>query len=156
MFSSITDGSLVRTGKLRPLAGMVKIAPVWPVQYGVVPAPSVEGPVAQLDVPTGPPVPASVTTRPALVSTRCLGALSPPCTTVSWIPAGVALATAEMAAVPASEAASTATAAVAVRRIMVPFAGIRMRPKVAALGVTGCHLILVICVSARAGGSRGG
>jgi len=31
-----------------------------------------------------------------------------------------------------------------------------MRPKVAALGVTGCHLILVICVSARAGGSREG
>jgi hypothetical protein len=92
------------------------------VQYGDVPAPSVAGPVAQFDVPTGPPVPASVTTRPARVSTRCLGALSPPSTTVSWTPAGVALATAGTAAVLARDAARTATAAVAIRRIMVPFA----------------------------------
>jgi hypothetical protein len=48
--------------------------------------------------------------------------LSPPCTTVSRILAGVALATAGTAAVPARDAASTATAAVAIRRIMVPFA----------------------------------
>src|SRR5580704_16445611 len=123
MFSSITEGSLVSTGTVRPREGMAKIAPVWPVQYCVVPAPSVEGPVAQLDVPAGPPVPASVTTRPALVSTRCRGALSPPCTTVSWILPGVAaLATAGTAAVPARDAARTATAAVAIRRIMVPFA----------------------------------
>src|ERR1700690_641558 len=125
MFSSITDGSLVRTGKTRPFAGMVTIVPVWPVQYGVVPAPSVEGPAARLDVPAGPPVPASVTTRPALVSTRCLGALSPVCITVSVMPAGVAAsAAAGTAAVPARDAARTAPAAPtapAIRRIMDPF-----------------------------------
>src|ERR1700677_490161 len=96
------------------------MAPVGPVQYCVVSAPSVDGPVAQLDAPTGPPAPASVTTRPARVSTRCLGALSPPCITVSWILAGVAPATAgTAAAVPARDTASTAAAAVAIRRIMV-------------------------------------
>src|SRR5271169_6426493 len=121
MASSITEGSLLSTGMIWPGEEIVKIAPVWPVQYCDVPAPSVDGPVAQLDGPAGPPVPASVTTRPARVITRCLGALSPPCTTVSWILAGVvALATAGMAAVPARDAASTA--AVAIRRIMVPFA----------------------------------
>src|ERR1700683_206641 len=66
MFSSITEGSLVSTGMTRPREERSKISPVWPVQYGVVPAPSVEGPVAQLDGPAGPPVPASVTIRPAL------------------------------------------------------------------------------------------
>jgi len=50
---------------IRPREEIVKIAPVWPVQYCVVPAVSVDGPVAQFEVPTGPPVPASVTTRPA-------------------------------------------------------------------------------------------
>jgi hypothetical protein len=38
------------------------------------------------------------------------------------MPAGVALATAGSATVPAKDAASTATAAVAIRRIVVPFA----------------------------------
>src|SRR6202789_3699931 len=117
MFSSITDGSLVTTGKTRPFAGMVTIVPVWPVQYCVVPAVSVEGPVAQFDVPAGPPVPASVTTRPAPVSTRCLGAFSPPATTVSRIFAAAAVATPGTAAVHARDAASAATAAVAIRRI---------------------------------------
>src|SRR5580692_7283475 len=119
MASSITEGSLLSTGIIWPREEIVKIAPVGPVQYCDVPAPSVAGPVAQLDVPAGPPVPASVTTRPASVIRRCLGALSPPCTTVSWILAGMALATAGTAAVPARDAASTATAAVAIRRIMV-------------------------------------
>src|SRR5580693_6542047 len=122
MATSITEGSLLSTGTVRPGEEIMKISPVGPVQYCDVPAPSVAGPVAQLDGPAGPPVPASVTTRPALVSARCLGALSPPSTTVSWIPAGVALATAGTAAVPARAAASTATVAVAIRRIMVPFA----------------------------------
>src|ERR1700732_3313021 len=122
MATSITEGSSLSTGMIGPREEIVKISPVEPVQYGDVPGPSVAGPVAQLDVPTGPPVPASVTTRPARVSTRCLGALSPLCITVSWILAGVALATAGTAAVPARDAASTATAAVAIRRIMVPFA----------------------------------
>src|SRR5580704_50764 len=121
MASSITEGSLLSTGMVWPREEIAKISPVGPVQYCDVPGPSVDGPVAQLDVPTGPPVPASVTTRPARVSTRCLGALSPPCTTVSRILAGVALATAGTAAVPARDAASTATVAVAIRRIMVPF-----------------------------------
>src|ERR1700751_1131800 len=121
MDSSITEGSLLSTGTGGPREEIAKISPVRPVQYCDVPAPSVPGPVAQLDVPTGPPVPASVTTRPARVSTRCLGALSPPCTTVSWMPAVVASATAGTAAVPASAASITA-AAVAVRRILVPFA----------------------------------
>src|ERR1700722_8649542 len=88
MFSSITEGRLLSPGMIRPPEEIVKTAPVWPVQYGVVPAVSVDGPVAQFDAPTGPPVPASVTTRPALVVTRCLGALSPPSTTVSWMLAG--------------------------------------------------------------------
>jgi hypothetical protein len=57
MFSSITEGRLLSTGMIRPREEMVKTAPVWPVQYGVVPAPSVDGPVAQFEVPTGPPVP---------------------------------------------------------------------------------------------------
>src|ERR1700751_3371086 len=122
MDSSITEGSLLSTGTGGPREEIAKLSPVGPVQYCDVPAPSVAGPVAQLDVPTGPPVPASVTTRPARVSTRCLGALRPPCTTVSWILAGVALATAGTAAVAASEAASTATAANAICRIVVPFA----------------------------------
>src|SRR5260370_42490210 len=111
MASSITEGRLLSTGMIWPREEIVEISPVGPVQYCDVPAPSVDGPVAQLDVPIGPPVPASVTTSPALVSTRCLGALSPPCTTVSWILAAVALATPGPPALPPSDPATTPTAA---------------------------------------------
>src|SRR5260370_27198830 len=123
MASSITEGSAPSTGTSWPPGDIVKTSPVEPVQYCDVPGPSVAAPTAQLDAPAGPPVPASVTTRPARVSTRCLGALSLPCTTVSWIPAGVAPATAGTAPAPARDAASTTTtAAVAICRIVVPFA----------------------------------
>src|ERR1700679_3897256 len=106
---------------VRPRAEIAKISPVARVQNCDVPAPSVAGPVAQLDEPAGPPVPASVTMSPAGDSTRCLGVLSPLCITASCTPAGTALATAAPADV-LSHAASTATAVVAVLRIMVPFA----------------------------------
>src|SRR5260370_3901518 len=108
MASSITEGSVPSTGTSWPPGEIVKISPVGPVQYCDVPGPSVDGPVAQLDAPAGPPVPASVTTRPARLTTRCLGALSPPCTTVSRIPGGVAPAQAGTA--PARDAASTTAA----------------------------------------------
>src|SRR5579864_2391513 len=121
MASSITEGRLLSTGMVWPGEEIAKISPVGPVQYCDVPGPSVAGPVAQLEMPAGPPVPASDTTRPARVSTTCLGALSPPCITVSWIPAGVASATAGTTTVPARDATTTAAAA-AIRRIMVPFA----------------------------------
>src|SRR5579863_3762708 len=115
MASSITEGRLLSTGMVWPGEEIAKISPVGPVQYCDVPGPSVAGPVAQLEMPAGPPVPASVTTRPARVSTTCLGALSPPCITVSWTPAGVASATAGpatagTATVPARDATTTAAA----------------------------------------------
>src|SRR4029077_20761228 len=98
MDSSITEGSLLSTGTAWPREEIAKISPVGPVQYCDVPAPSVAGPVAQLDVTPGPPGPASVTTRPVSVSTMCLGVLSPLQMTVSlitgrlvaWAPAATA------------------------------------------------------------------
>src|SRR5579859_3436475 len=51
--TSTTEASLVRTGTTLPLEGIQTISPVMPEQYCVVPAPSVDGPVAQLDLPTG-------------------------------------------------------------------------------------------------------
>src|ERR1700749_38853 len=107
MDSSITEGSLLSTGTAWPRGEIGKISPVGLVQYCDVPAPSVAGPVAQFDEPAGPPVPASVTTRPVGESTRCLGVLSSFRMTVSCTPAGVVLATAPPASTP-SEAASTA------------------------------------------------
>src|SRR5208282_4378848 len=117
MASSVTEGSSVRTGMTWPWGEILKMAPVELVQNRDVPAPSVAAPVAQLDAPTGLTAPDSVTTRPVQVRTRCLGALSPPRTTVTLTLAGVALATAGMARVPARDAASTVTAAFAFRRI---------------------------------------
>src|SRR5580693_5638590 len=104
----ITEGS--RTEAAMWPCRMSDTAPVWPTQYLVLPAPPVDGPVTQLDVPAGPPAPAWATHRPSDVRVRCRGLLSPLRTTLTEGPGDAPAAAAGMATPAATPAARTAAA----------------------------------------------
>src|ERR1700759_551983 len=76
----MTDGRLTQTQIWA--CRISDTAPGWTTQYLVLPAPPVDGPVTQLDLPDGPPAPACATHRPSPLRVRCRGFFRPLHTTL--------------------------------------------------------------------------